>query len=571
MFDSLPQAHEAIADWTWDNIAPYFEALKARDLNADTLDRWLRDYTALSELLFERRSRLSVATTQDTTDQDAEERYKFWLQNIDPPLQKAGYELDMKLLAAVDAQGLQPEGYAVRLQRMRVQVEIFREENLPLLTQETQIGLEVAKVLGAQTVQWGGEERTLRFIETLLTSDDRALREQVWRASYARQLQDRAAMNTLWVRSIDLREQMAKNAGFDNYRDFRWKQFTRLDYTPDDNERFHHAIETVVVPAATRLNERRRKLLGLDTLRPWDLKVDPTGKPPLKPYETNEELINKGQRIFDLVDAEVGHFYGIMAEENLLDLDNRKGKGPGGYCTGFPLSKRSFIFMNGVGSQEDVRTLLHEMGHATHGFLTYSRLPYIATRYSTIEFAEVAAMSMELLSAPYLAQAGFFDEADAARWRMDHLEKIIHFWPYMAVVDAFQLWAALHPQAAKDPANCDKTWGDLWARFIPSQDWSRLEDHRVTGWQRKHHIFRYPFYYVEYGIAQTGAVQVWANARRDQAQAVADYKRALALGGTVSLPELFAAAGAKFDFSADAMKRQVELLEGTIMELERQM
>lgn len=562
MFDTLPKSVEAVRDWTWAEIAPFYENLQNRDLNADTLDQFMRDWTALTDLLTEWRSRMNVATTQDISDKDAEARYKFFLREIRPQLGVAENALQKKLLDS----GLTPDGMENQLKKMRVAVEIFREENLPLLTQETEIGMEVAKVLGAQTVTWEGEERTLVQMELALQNQDRAIREKAWRAMYERQLADRAALNDLWVRSIELREKIAKNAGFDNYRDWRWKDFARLDYTPEDNERFHAAIEAVVVPAASKLNEKRRQKLGVETLRPWDIKVDPDGLPPLKPFQTIDEFITKTQRVFDHVDSEVAHFFGIMAEEDLLDLDNRKNKGPGGYCTGFPLSKRAFIFMNAVGKASDVRTLLHEHGHATHGFLSV-RLPYAAQRWSTIEFAEVASMSMELLAAPYLADGGLFSERDAARFRIEHLEGIIFFWPYMAVVDAFQLWAAMNPKDAKDPANCDRVWGELWDRFLPSQDWSGLEDHKVTGWHRKHHIFRYPFYYVEYGIAQTGAVQVWANALKDQAQAVANYKRALSLGGTASLPKLFEAAGAKFDFGIDTMKMEVDLIMQTLDEL----
>lgn len=562
MFENLPKTLDAIRGWTWADIAPYYADLQARELTPQTLDAFMLDWTAISELLGEWRSRLSVATTQDTANIAAEDAYKFFLREIRPQMDIANNALDKKLLDS----GLTPEGMEVQLKKMRLGVEIFREENLPLQTQETEIGMEVAKVLGAQKVIWDGQERTLVQMELLLTDPDRAKREGVWRAIYQRQLGDRAAMNDLWVRSIDLREQMAKNAGFDNYRDFRWKQFARLDYTPEDTMRFHKAIEEVVVPAASKLNERRREKLGVDTLRPWDIKVDADGLPPLKPFASMDEFITKSQQVFDKVDGEVAHFFGIMAEEDLLDLDNRPNKGPGGYCTGFPLSKRSFIFMNAVGQGRDLRTLLHEHGHASHGFLT-SRLRYSGQRWSTIEFAEVAAMSMELLSAPYLVEAGFFDTREAARWRIDHLEGIIFFWPYMAVVDAFQLWSAMNPTEAQDPAHCDRVWGELWERFLPSQDWSGLEDYKVTGWHRKHHIFRYPFYYVEYGIAQTGAVQVWANALTDQANAVQQYKAALALGGTVSLPQLFETAGAKFDFGADTMRRQVELITRTLEDL----
>ena len=268
------------------------------------------------------------------------------------------------------------------------------------------------------------------------------------------------------------------------------------------------------------------------------------------------------------MDAQLGDYFGIMRRENLLDLGNRKGKGPGGYCTVFPVTRRPFIFMNAVGSEGDVRTLLHEAGHAFHGFAV-SQLPYHQQKDPPIEFAEVASMAMELLSSPYWAASagGYYSEEDTVHARRQHLENILLFWPFMAVVDAFQHWAYTHPDAAMKPDQCDAKWGELWDRFIPGIHWRGLDDAKVTGWQRKLHIFGYPFYYVDYGLAQLGALQVWRNAVTDQAGAVAAYRRALGLGGTVSLPDLFAAAGARFAFDTATVKELVELIEQTLDDL----
>jgi oligoendopeptidase F len=344
----------------------------------------------------------------------------------------------------------------------------------------------------------------------------------------------------------------------------------RFDYTPDDCKRFHQAIEQVVVPAALRIYEKRRLKLGVDRLRPWDLDVDPLGRPPLKPFETVTELKEKTAAIFHRVDPQLGDYFDIMRRENLLDLDNRKNKAPGGYCTDFPVARRPFIFVNSVGRHDDVQTMLHEGGHAFHFFECY-RLPYFQQLYAPIEFMEVASMGMELLASPYLNRqdGGFYSAGEVARARIEHLEGIIHFWPYMAVVDAFQHWVYENPQAAADPANCDACWDELWQRFMPGVDWSSLEQERVTGWHRKLHIHEVPFYYVEYGLAQLGAVQVWSKALSDQAGAVASYLRALALGNTVTLPELFATAGARFAFDERTISEAVSLIERTIDTLER--
>jgi oligoendopeptidase F len=363
---------------------------------------------------------------------------------------------------------------------------------------------------------------------------------------------------------------MAENTGKRTFRDFRWQQMLRLDYTPSNCISFHDAIEQAVVPAAKRIYEKRRKSLGLTSLRPWDLDVDPLGRAPLKPFDNMQDLKKTSASIFHRVDSRFGEYYDTMVRESLLDLDNRKNKAPGGFCTSFPMSKRPFIFMNAVGLHDDLQTMLHESGHAFHSFERNS-LPYTQQRQVGLEFAEVASMGMELLAAPYLAakEGGVYSEADAARARVEHLERNILFWPYMAVVDAFQHWVYANAAEAADPSRCDEQWKTQWGRFMGGVDWSGLEDELTTGWHRKLHIFEVPFYYVEYGLAQLGAIQVWANALQDQSGAVARYRKALALGGTASLPQLFAAAGAKFGFDAETLYRSVELMERTIEELEQ--
>jgi oligoendopeptidase F len=305
-------------------------------------------------------------------------------------------------------------------------------------------------------------------------------------------------------------------------------------------------------------------------LRPWDTHARAPHEAPLRPFGDGAELAERGEAVLTRVDGELGGHFATLRREGFLDLDNRKGKAPGGYCAYFPVARRPFIFMNAVGLPGDVRTLLHEAGHAFHDF-EMARLPYHQQRDAPIEFAEVASMAMELLAAPYLRRSdgGYYDQAEYARARIEHLEGILTFWPYMAVVDGFQHWAYTNPEAAADPAACDAAWDRLWGRFMHGVDWSGLDAERMTGWHRKQHIYRYPFYYVEYGLAQLGAVQVWRNALSDQAGAVAAYRRALALGGTATLPDLFQAAGARFAFDAGALREAVELIEGTIGALEQ--
>jgi len=562
----LPQTVFEFMNWSWAQIEPYYNELAERPLAAANLHEWLTDWSRLSKLVYEAYQRLRVATEVNTADHQAEARYHAFLEHIRPASLAAEQRLKEVLLAS----GLQPAGFELLLRNMRAEADLFRAENLPLLSEELKLSAEYARITGAQTVEWQEEEVTVSQLATVYQEPDRELRQRAWRLASDRWLADREAINAVWGKLLELRCRLAANAGLADYRQYRWRQFLRFDYTPEDCVRFQEAIEQMVVPAALRIYERRRERLGVPSLRPWDLAVDPLGRPPLKPFETIAELEAKCEAMFHRVDPELGAIFELMRREELLDLDNRKNKAPGGYCTDFPVAGRPFIFANSVGVHDDVQTILHEGGHAFHFYAVFA-LPYYQQFYAPIEFMEVASMGMELLAAPYLTrqQGGFYTPQDAARARIEHLEGIILFWPYMAVVDAFQHWVYENPAAAAQPAKCDAQWDALWERFMPGVDWSGLEQERMTGWHRKLHIHEEPFYYVEYGLALLGAVQVWQKALDDQAGAVAAYRRALALGCTASLPELFATAGAKFAFDAGTLGGAVGLVEQVMEELER--
>ncbi|MDB5083036.1 MAG: putative family peptidase [Chloroflexi bacterium] len=566
MLANLPRTVDEVSEWQWDTLAPFYRKLEEQELTSENIDDWLKAWTALQELTGGKMSLLNLAHTQDTADMAIQAELNQLRQTLEPPIKQAEQRLTRKFLVS----GLQPAGMEVALRQMRVQAEIFREENLDPAIEEQKLLMEYNKITGAQAVEWEGREQTLQQLRSNLQSDDRARREASWRAGAGRQLADRAALNTIWADLLRLRQRMAENAGELDYRALRWKMLNRFDYTPGDCATFHAAIEEVVVPAAARVLERRRNRLGLDSLRPWDLEVDPEGLPPLRPFRDTETLADKAQAVFSRVNPLFGDYFTTLRQENLLDLPNRKNKGPGAYCTQVPVGtlRRPYVFMNAVGIGADVVTLHHESGHAFHGFETL-KLPYIQQRHTGAEFAEVASMAMELLATPYLTESegGYYSPEEASRAKVELLEKIILFWPYMAVVDAFQHWAYTNVEAAVDPVNCDRQWGQLWSRFMGAEDWSGLEEARVTGWHRKLHIFRYPFYYVEYGMAQLGAVQIWANALRDQSRAVELYHNALKLGKTVTLPELFKTAGARFAFDSAILREAVGLIESQLADL----
>jgi oligoendopeptidase F len=566
---SAQQNDQALLGRPWSDIQAQFQALMEEPLSSSNVERWLADWTAISDLISETYARLSVATTLDTTDREAEARYNQFLDKIFPHAQAGEQQLKQKLLSS----GLEPAGMQVPLRKMRTEAALFREANLPLLIEERKQSARYNKIIGAQTVIWEERELTLQQLRQVFYQPGRERREHAWRLAAERQLADRQVINELWEQMLQLRVQMAENAGQVDYRTYRWQQLLRLDYTPEDCYQFQAAIEQVAVPAATRIYEKHRQRLGVDRLRPWDLDQDlyPVTLPPISPYGTSENLIATAEIIFRKVDPQLGEYFHLMRHENLLDVENTKGKAPGAYCTYFPVAKRPYIFANSVGLFADVRTIMHESGHAFHNF-EISSLPYAQQRRPGLEFSEVASMSMELLSSPYWAKSegGYYSEADTRQARISHLERNILFWPYMAVVDAFQHWVYTHPEQAAKPANCDNVWLDLWERFMPGVDWSGLEDAAATGWHRKQHIHRAPLYYFEYGIAQLGATLVWRYALQDQKAAVAAYRQALAMGGTATLPELYATAGARFAFDTDTLKEAVGLVEQVMADLENE-
>jgi oligoendopeptidase F len=564
MFEKLPKDPQMLLSLDWAYFAPIYARLQEQDLHADTIAAWLEEWSELIRVWNELSARLYVAVSMNTADEQAEERFKKFFDQTYPKLQEAEQGLKEKLLAC----GIEPDGYAVPLRNMRAEADLFCQENLPVQAEEIQRSVAFEKILGAQTVTWEGKELTIDQITPILQDAQRPRREAAWRLARQRQLEDREVINRLWQELLGLRRRLAANKGLADYRSYRWQELLRFDYSPEDGRSFHAAIEKAVVPAATRIYQRRRERLGLAALRPWDLEVDVFGKPPLRPYRDMEDFTAGLSRIFNQVDPALGKYFVQLKSENLLDIENRKNKAPGAYCTDFPLARRPFIFANSVGLHNDVQTMLHESGHAFHSFESMDLDSHL--RAVPTEFAEVASMAMELLAAPYLAaeQGGFYTPSDAARARIQFLEGAICFWPYMAVVDAFQQWVYESPDLANQPEQCDQAWSGLWQRFMPGVDWSGLEAEMATGWQRKVHIHTSPLYYIEYGLAQLGAVQVWGNALKSQSEAVVAYRRALALGGKVSLPELFRTAGARFAFDADGLGEAVALMENNILTLE---
>ena len=562
----LPKTSKEMQDWKWADYEPFFEYLLTQEINKDNIESWMKYWSDFSELIGEVGTDVYVSTTVDTTDEDAKKRFHTFLEDISENASTRNQKLKKKLLES----RITPKNFDVPLRAIKSEVDLFCKENLPLMTKDSKLSKEYDAVIGAQTVEWEGEEITITQLSPVLLGTDREKREKAWRLAAERRLKDRDKINKIWQKILEIRIQIAKNAGYDNYRSWRWEYLQRFDYTPDDCLNFHSGIEKVVKPFVDKLMNTRKEQLGLDVLKPWDLSVDTLNRDPLEPFEDASELEEKCHNIFKAVDKDLGNHFNIMREQKLLDLANRKGKAPGGYCTEYYHRRLPFIFMNAVGTHSDVQTMLHEGGHAFHVFES-DQLPYSSQREVGMEFAEVASMAMELLAAPYITEehGGFYNSNDANRARIEHLEKIIMFWPYMAVVDGFQHWAYTNPNEAMNPDNCDAEWTRLWKRFqtFDDLDSSEFDDIIATGWHNKLHIYHVPFYYVEYGMAQLGAIQVWGNALKNQKVAVEKYRYALSKGGNATLPDLFEAAGAKFAFDEDMLTYAVNLVDNQIKEM----
>lgn len=547
----LPESPSAFAEAGWDEIRPYYEELAERPLDASNAEEWLADWSRLDSMVSEAAALANFAYTCDTADPAREAAQLRFGTQIGPQANEQRARLQRRL---IELDYVRP-GLETTMRRFRNQAALFRAENVPLLAELSRVVTRWSKSVGALTVEWDGEEKTPSQLLPFLESRDRATRERAFRLRADAFMRRRDVLADLFDEMFDVRQKVARNAGFANFRDYTHLEKNRFDYSVDDCLRFHEAVERSVAPAVARINERRRKQMRVDTLRPWDLAADAEDRAPLHPFDSIDELVDKARPVFEKVDADFRGYLGRIADAGLLDLPNRKGKAPGAYSASLHFRRMPLVFMNAVGVDDDVRTLLHECGHAFHSFEA-SRLPILFQRHPGSEMAEVASMSMELLASPFIGT--FYSEEDARRSRAELLERIILFLPHCASVDAFQQWAYTD-DAGRDRDAREARWLELRARFEgDSVDWSGLDRERIARWYQQPHFFSSPFYYIEYGLAQLAALQVWRNSRRDYREAVRMYRGALALGATRPLPELFAAAGAKLVFDADTMREIID-------------
>ncbi|MDZ4754955.1 MAG: M3 family oligoendopeptidase [Phycisphaerae bacterium] len=542
---SRPFVPATIDATRWESLEPLYRALLTRTLtSAGCLQELILDRSELDAAAGEAEANLYINMTRHTDVEPAQQAFATFVDQVEPQLKRVGFELDRLISQSPFAKDLDQERYAVLLRRLRRDVELFRDENVPLQTELTKLDQEYSKICGAMTVEFDGRTQTLAQMARYLEEPDRSLRERAWRVIAERRLVDADRIDELYGRMIALRHQMALHAGFESFRDFQHQRFHRFDYTPQDCITFQTAVERACVPLMRELNSERAAALGVDRVRPWDLAVDPKGRPPLRPFRDAKDLLDRTRAMFERMDAGLAAMFDSLQRGDSLDLESRPGKAPGGYQYQRQRSRQPFIFMNAAGLHRDVVTMVHEAGHAFHSLLCVED-PLVDYRSSPIEFAEVASTSMELFTLPYLD--AFYNAADADRARRERLEKFPTLMPWIAQIDAFQHWVYTRPTHTKDERRA--AWASLNERFSPEIDWTGIEQFQERSWQRQLHLFGMPFYYIEYGIAETGAMQLWLQSLRSERAAIENYRRGLSLGGSRPLPELWTAAGCTFDFS----------------------
>jgi oligoendopeptidase F len=427
----------------WENIQPLYHSLLDRELKCSgCLEQLLLDRSDLDAAAQEAHTNLYINMTCHTDDEQVKSAYLAFVENVEPKLKQVGFDLDRKVVGSPHGGDLDGQRYEVLLRDLKADVEIFREQNIPLQTEETKLDQQYEETCGAMTVDFRGEERTLPQMGRFLEETDRPTREEAWRSTWERRHRDHEKLSDIFDRMLELRGQIAANAGFPDYRDYMFKSKHRFDYTPADCERFHDAVERVVVPLLRSLEAQRAEALGVDPLRPWDLAVDIKGRPPLRPLTQSEDLIARTSALFHRMDPSLGEMFDSLRGGDCLDLESRKGKAPGGYQAHRDRSLKPFIFMNAAGLHRDLDTMVHEAGHAFHSILCHGE-PLLYYRHAPIEFAEVASMSMELFAFPYLGE--FYDDAEAARARRKRLEGLTVLLPWIATIDAFQHWLYTHP------------------------------------------------------------------------------------------------------------------------------
>jgi len=549
----------------WESIEPYFKELLEREINSkEELEKWLKDMSELEAMITEDSCWRQIKMTCDTTNKKFEESFNSFYMEIQPKIQPYAFELNKKLINSPFLNELDKDKYFTYLRSIRKHIELFREENIPIQADLAVLQQHYGMITGKMSIEVNGKEYTLQQANKFFESHDRKLREEVYRKINERRLQDKDELDILFSKLVEKRNQEALNAGFKNYRDFKFKELGRFDYTKEDTFQFHDSIRKHVVPLVKKIYEHKKEKLQLEQLRPWDIEAEPEGTRPLSPFQTGKELLDKTIEVFTKIRPFFGDCLRQMNAMHQLDLESRNGKAPGGYNMPLAETGAPFIFMNAAQSMHDVTTIVHEGGHAVQSFLTHS-LELNSFKDYPMEIAEVASMSMELFSMDQWDV--FFDNPEELKRAKEHqLERVITIFPWIAIIDKFQHWIY------ENPNHSVKERTESWMRIVDEFsdgiiDYSGLKNYVENAWQKQLHLFEVPFYYIEYGIAQLGAIGLWMQYKKNPGQALDNYMKALSLGATKTLPELYKAAGLKFDFSSENIKTLMEFVNEEMAKL----
>ena len=548
----------------WETVEPFFKELNERPIESKvTLEKWLKDLSELEAFISEDACWRQIKMTCDTTDKSLEEAFNYFCMEIQPQMQPYADALNKKLIQSPYTAELDAKEYYTYLRSVNKSIELFRTENIPIQAELSVLQQQYGVIAGKMTIEVGGKEYTLQQAAQFLENEDRTFREEVYRKIQTRRLQDQEAMHDLFTNLVQKRHQVALNAGFENYRDYKFAELGRFDYTKEDCFQFHDAVKLHVMPLIEKIYTRKKEKLGVDALKPWDLEAEPAGTKPLRPFTDGKDLYEKSVACFEQLNPFFADCLRKMNELKHFDLESRKGKAPGGYNCPLAESGAPFIFMNAAGQMSDVTTMVHEGGHAVHSFLAHP-LSLSAFKEYPMEIAEVASMAMELFSMQHW-QPFFEKESDLNRAIEHQLERTITIFPWIAIIDKFQHWVYTNPAHTIEQRTNE--WQNIVKEFSSKTlNQSGLKEFRAIGWQRQLHLFEVPFYYIEYGIAQLGAIGMWMQYQKNPKEALENYMNALALGGTKTLPELYQTAGLEFNFSPAYVKT---LMEFTNQELEK--
>ena len=553
----------------WENIEPYVNDLLERKLSSsDCLESLISDSSNLAEHISETGALLYINMTCDTEDERKKNSFLSFVENVRPKLSKFSDELNRRIIDHKSIADL-PTRYDLMIRGIKSDIEIFREENIPLGVEQTKLVTKAQGITGAMTVVFEGKERTFPEMRGFLESNDRIQRENAWKSMVKRWMENSEELSDIFDELISIRHKIALNSGFKSYTDYMFRAMHRFDYTVEDCLTFHESIEQVCMPIVKKINSERIASFDLKILSPWDVNEksgsgpDIAGKNPLRPFDNVDEMVTKLSELFHNMSNDLGTKFDKLVEMDTLDLETRKGKAPGGYQYYLEKSRIPFIFMNAAGLQGDLETMIHESGHAFHS-LYCGHLDLIDERDYPIEFAEVASMSMELLTQPNW-NIFYEKQEDANRAKISHLEGVVFLLPWIATIDAFQHWIYANPGHTREERKIQ--WISLRERFGSEMNWEDHEDFRELSWQQQGHLFGVPFYYVEYGIAQLGALQLWQTHRKNPEKALKDYSNAMELGNTKTLPDLFAAAELKLGFDEKHLQSLIGEVEIAMSEI----